>query len=63
MAALYKVFFPDIDDFWQTAKENTFWFALSLLFDTTFGGVKFILWLLIGVIAGVLAGSTLYGSL
>lgn len=58
--ALYKVFFDDVEDFWKTAKENTFWFAVGLLFDTHWGGIRFLLWLASGVLGGALVGSLLY---
>lgn len=54
--ALFKMFFFDVEDFWENAKENIFWFVVGLIFDTHFGGVRF----LIFVIAGLLGGALLY---
>jgi len=52
--ALYKLFFDDAEDFWKTAKENSFWAAFDLLFDTTFGGVRFFIFAALGILGGFL---------
>ena len=54
--ALFKVFFFDVEDFWENAKENTFWFAVDLIFDANYGGVRF----LIFIVTGLLGGTLLY---
>ena len=52
--ALYKLFFDDADDFWKTAKENSFWAAVAMIFDADFGGVRFLIFAAIGIIGGIL---------
>ena len=51
---LFKVFFTDAEDFWETAKENSFWFAVGIILDTHLGGIKFLIFVCIGVLAGAL---------
>ena len=52
--ALFKLFFDDPDDFWETAKENSFWAELDMIFETSLGGVRFLIFAAIGVIGGIL---------
>lgn len=52
--ALFKLFFDDSEDFWETAKENSFWFAVAMLFDTAFGGVRFLIFAAVGIMGGAL---------
>jgi hypothetical protein len=52
--ALFKMFFDDAEEFWETAKENSLWFAISLIFDTVLGGVRFLIFAAVGIIGGIL---------
>lgn len=56
---LYRIFFYDREDFWENAKENTVWLAASMIFDTPFGGIRFLIFLA----AGILGGFLLYHNL
>ena len=57
--ALYKVFFDDVDDFCETARENSFWFAIGLILDTHFGGIRFLIFAAVGISCGALLYSLL----
>ncbi len=57
--ALFKLFFGGVEDFWKTAKKESFWFAVALIFDTRFGGIRFLIFAAVGILGGALLYSFL----
>ncbi len=56
---LLKLFFDNVEDFWKTAKEESFWFAVAIVFDTRLGGIRFLIFVAVGIFGGGLLYSFL----
>lgn len=57
---LFKFFFDDFEDLKKTTKNNLFWLAIDLILDSllnsssNFGGIRFLIFVGIGLLGGFL---------
>lgn len=57
---LFKFFFDDFEDLKKTTKNNLFWLAIDFILDSllnsssNFGGIRFLLYVGIGLLGGFL---------